>query len=234
VFVDQGRYAVRAEWGGSAKAMVEDAAQRVDIRADVHGFAGPLLRGHIRGSPNDKAGRGDALVCSNRLCQAEVHDLHESVLGQHDIAGLDVAVHHAMFHARAESLGDAAHNLKRLLQIQGGGINAEKPLQVYSVYILHREIGSARVLTDCVDLDDVGVNQARGRACFAVKAFNELLPVVGGSKDLQGHPAVQRHLAGTIDLAHAAFAQKRFNDEFAEYLWLAGHTALRMGFSPPA
>ena len=91
----EGRQRRRAlEWRPPGEHLVEDRAQGVDVGGggDVRGRAAGLLGGHVAGRPHDVARPRQAGLALHQLGQAEVGDLRDALLGQHDVGRLEVAM----------------------------------------------------------------------------------------------------------------------------------------------
>ena len=90
--VDSGRRALERRAAG--EHLVEDRAQGVDVGGgrDVGGRAAGLLGGHVARRAHDVAGAGQARLALHQLGQAEVGDLRDALVGEHDVGRLDVAV----------------------------------------------------------------------------------------------------------------------------------------------
>ena len=73
---------------------VEDAAERVDIRAGIGRFAFPLLRRHVGGRAHHHAAGGDRFILA-RFRQSEIQNL-DAGFRDHDVAGLEIAVNDAL------------------------------------------------------------------------------------------------------------------------------------------
>lgn len=86
---------VGAERHNARQHLVEDDAQGVDVRANVNPFPLRLFRRNVVRTTHEQPRLGQGLHAS-RSGNAEVHDLHRSIRRDHDILGLDVAVHDAM------------------------------------------------------------------------------------------------------------------------------------------
>ena len=138
---------------------VEQAAERVDVRARVAGAAlDPLGRGVVE-RPGEVADLGDrraaeALVARDR--QPEVGHVGVIAGGDEHVAGLDVAVHEP----------------ERVRRVEGGRDLVEQPrgprrrerdqhVQARPVDQLHREEQAPAALSRAVDGHDVGVADRR-------------------------------------------------------------------------
>src|SRR5205085_4610249 len=86
----------------AAQHVMERAAQRINIAADVGGAAAlRLLGGHVIDGANRRIGLGDAeFVVVDQACQPQVGELDEQssvlVRGNEEVGRLDIAVHDVM------------------------------------------------------------------------------------------------------------------------------------------
>ena len=186
-------------------------AERVQVAAAVHVVAGRLLGAHVLGGahhlahprePRAGGGGGD------RSRDAEVH--HEGAAGgalDHDVVGLDVAVHDAA----AVGVGQ---RVRHVLQHAHGVARAERsgardPVgEAFSLDVGHCEGEQVVAFLHRVHGHDVGVREARGQAGLAQEPFAErLLGGVFRGKHLEGDEAVEAEFARVIDRAHATAAE---------------------------
>jgi len=89
------------------------------------------------------------------------------------------------------------------------GSPGETLFQRFPVKQFHDEKRRALILPDVVERADMGVRELRERACFAIEALTKLR--IGGEPGLQhldGDGAIEPRVAGLVDLAHAARAQR--------------------------
>ena len=82
------------ERGPSGEHLVQDAPQRVDVRARVARLAARLLGRQAWRAADDEAAPRDGLR-ARRPRDTEVDDLYPVVAGEHHVARLHVAMHHA-------------------------------------------------------------------------------------------------------------------------------------------
>ena len=104
-----------AERPRSREHLVEDYAEREDVRPRIKGLSPDLLGRHVGGRPDDDArlghddfGRGFGVHgCGRRLLgDAEVQDLHPAVAGQEEVLRLQVPVDDSLLVRRREAGGD--------------------------------------------------------------------------------------------------------------------------------
>jgi hypothetical protein len=88
-----------------------------------------------------------------------------------------------------------------------------------AVEVFHDEVGEAGVVdgsdAEVGEVDDVGVAEAAGGFCFALKANEEfaIAHEVGGD-DLDGDGAFGAGVNGLVDAAHATLAEQLFDQVF--------------------
>src|SRR5207253_11230175 len=82
---------ITTEWLSSRDHLIEHYAERPQVGARIHVPTADLLRRHIGHGSEANAGLTATLIA--RLGQSKVEDPHSAVRQQHDVAGLQVAVH---------------------------------------------------------------------------------------------------------------------------------------------
>ena len=122
--------------------LVEDDAQRVDVRPVVHALGMlDLFRRHIVRRAHDlpHAGQMEVLrLAAQDFGQAEVGDLCAALLVQQHVLRLDVAVHDAFVVRILEGLANLGDDLQRLGRGEfAGPFNLP---QVRAIHILHEEV----------------------------------------------------------------------------------------------
>ena len=115
---DEGDERVAVERPRAGDHLVEHDAEGEDVRAVVDGAPLGLLGRHVGGGAEDHALHGQCASVVSRLTsgpgagllaqlgETEVEDLDVLVVGDHDVAGLEVAVDQATLVGRPERLGD--------------------------------------------------------------------------------------------------------------------------------
>jgi hypothetical protein len=91
---------------------VKDQTERVDVGAGIRRSAFPLLRRHISRRAHDHSFSGDRWISFERR-QAEIQDLCAD-FGQHDVAGLQIAVDDALLVRFRQRRGDVLGVTDRL------------------------------------------------------------------------------------------------------------------------
>jgi len=208
--VDESSDRVRRERLAVEDHLVEDDPQREQIAPPVERRAFDLLRRHVGGAADHHAGAGQLHLLADRLGDAEVGDLHLARLGEHQVAGLDVAVNDSRFVRGAERLGGLRDHLERLLHV--GKLRLGETLaERLALDELHHQVELIPFGADVVDRDHVGVLEAGGDARLALEARQDLFAIVAGGhrRDdrLDGDRAVELRIDGAIDGAHRSTAK---------------------------
>ncbi len=154
---------------------------------------------------DDEPPRGAAQA--RRARQPEVHELGPAA-GEHDVAGLEVAVHDARAMGAIERVGDLRAQAQRL----GRRERAAREARVERVALdqLEDEVIDVALLADVVERADVRVVEARDRLRLALEAGADLgLVRKVRRQDLHGDVAAEAGVLRAVDLAHAAGAQRR-------------------------
>ena len=149
-----------------------------------------------------------ALVVVDADGQAEVGDLRAAAAVDHDVAGLQVPVQHALVVRRAEARAHLARDLDRLVGRKPPDAPQQRG-QVLAVDVLHREEVPSLDLADVVDAADVGVRDAAGVADLGVEAVDPgRLRGELRRQELQRDRLPELQVVGAVDLAHAAAADE--------------------------
>ena len=149
------------------------------------------------------------------LGEAEVEYFETAVGGEHDVGGLEVAVHDAARvggrHRVGERDGDVEEG--RAIDLAVG----EDCDQRAALDQLHGEEVSAGIFLDRVDGDDAGVVERGQRLRFAAEALEALWAGLDlGRQHLECNATQEPRVERRVDLAHTALAQERFDRVGAE------------------
>ena len=128
----------------------------------------------------------------------------------HDVGRLDVAVYNAFVVGEIDRIKEFCHQARRLTQRETlAGVECR--LEFLAPDVLHDDIGDLAFLAEIVDLDDVGVVQARNGLRLPGKPHRILLRggrVQFADQDgLDRDRAVQAGVEAFVDDTHGALAQ---------------------------
>lgn len=197
----------------AAEQLVQDGAERKDVRTVIRGQPAHLLRRHVTHGSEHEARRG-LRRCEggnagdggwgriHQLRQAEIENLHRPISGDEDVFGLQVA----MDDSASVRGGKTVHDLVCQLD----DLPHRQPTQLDSLakrapgqQLGHDECEPA-VRTNIIEGDDIGV--VEGGCClrFLLEARNPVSIVRNRLRqDLDGDVTVQSAVASTIDLVPA-------------------------------
>ena len=189
---DGGHAALERPFAG--EHLVEDDTRGPDVGPVVGRIAPELLGRHIGGRAEHGADMRHRGILDPR--DPEIGDLHHAVLGQHDVRGLDVAMHHAARMGVGEGVQDLAHQpddhrrRQPLLLVEHG-------LEGLALDHLHDDPGDLGVFAVVEDGNDVRMREAAGGP-GALPEPGMLLRGGGAfvgrrqAEDLDGHPPADR------------------------------------------
>ena len=222
VRVDERRLGRRLERRLAAEALVEHAAERVEVGAAVDRLALELLGGGVLERADEEARlrqtRRGHLLRDPEVAQVDA--LRR--LRDEDVRRLDVPVDEPAVVRRVERARDLLQQVERLPE-------PERPLllqqraQVDALDVAHGDVEEAVRLARVVDRDDVRVVERGGDLRLADEALAE--GVVAGQRrrhQLERDLPPQLHVLGLVDDAHAAAAD-HVRDPVAGELRACGH-----------
>ncbi len=198
--------------------LVDDGAQRPEVRPRIRRPPLQLLRRHVLKGADDHAlprqarglrghrrhhlHRRRLVPVPGQLRQPEVEQLR-AALRQHDVPGLQVPVDHALPVRGAQGVRDLRGDRQRLLQRQRPFLQALR--ERLPGEVLHHEEHLALVIADVVERADVRVVQAGDGLRLALEASAAFgVGTEFGQQNLDRDRAVEPRVAGLVDLAHPA------------------------------
>jgi hypothetical protein len=183
--------------------LIEHDTEGEDVAARVELVAENLLGRHVRG-------RADASACFGEIAEirvardAEVHHLHAAGSRDHDVCGLDVAMHDAAVVHVVECTRDL-HADDRSDVVRKTTALLEEVVQVDALHVLHHDEHRAALAMEVVDVDDVLVLQIREALRFAFEARHDVFFCsCARFERLDCHSASKRVLHRAIDDGHAS------------------------------
>ena len=215
---DDGRQGVHlgrpAEGPPSRGHFVQHGSEGELVGPEVARFSARLLRRHISERSQDRSRlrqrvfryRGGRHAAGRRaaLGQAEVQDLGPSLRADHDVGGLQVAVHDSLGVRRGQSIGDLHGNRQ---QLGNGQRSAGHRLpQGLAFDQLHHDVGHASRIAHVVDGDDVGMVERGRRPSFLNEAIRG-----AGRQYFDGDGPRQPRIARAVHLPHSSGAQRSFD-----------------------
>jgi hypothetical protein len=143
-----------------------------------------------------------------------------SAHGNEDVRGLDVAMHDAARMRGVESVGNLDADIEELVYRERAA--GDSLAQSLAFEQFHDEKRLAIMFADIVDRADSRVIQGRGRASFALEAFErEWISSEIRGEELQRDRASQTRIFRAENLAHAAaadgFENPVMGDRFANH-----------------
>ncbi len=193
---------------------MEQDAEREHIAAMIDPVAARLLGRHVGHRAEDDAAIGvkvgqrlggrvaDRL---NQLRDAEVDDLGVALVGEHDVGGLQIAVHDLLL-VRSRQ---ARRHLRRDLEhaAHQHPLAGQRVAHLLAANQLHRDVGAPVDLADLVNDRDVRMLERGGGLRLLDEAptpIGVVRQIVG--QDLERDIAIQPRVGGAVDNAHAAAA----------------------------
>ena len=185
--------------------LVQDAAQRVDVRATVDGVGLDLLGSDVVGRPHPEARPGQASRRPRTLGQPEVGQVRvrlRGLVGDQDVGRLDVAVHESARVRGVERARDLGQDDAGRLEGQGTAI--DHAAQVRPRHEAHGEVEHALLLAAAMDRHDVRVLEGGRQARLGPEARRRVVVLHPLGRDqLQRHGPIQIDVHRLVDDAHA-------------------------------
>jgi hypothetical protein len=219
---ERGDRLVALVWDGAREALVQHAAERVDVGARVDLLAVDLLRRDVVHGAHEDAGAGQPAHRPGVLGEAEVRqvDVVGAVLRlarhEQDVRRLDVAVDEIAPVRRGQRARDLADDRRRAIDVELL-LGPQQRAQVAPLDVTHRHVEQPVSLPGVVDRDHVRVVDRAGEPRLAQEPFAErvvLQQVVG--EDLQRDLAAHPDVLGEVDDRHAAARDDRLDPVTAE------------------
>ncbi len=204
----------------ASEHLVEHQAEREHVGAHVERLARGLLGRHVLGRSQHPAQLGRHEVVggvarwqevarprelARRLGQPEVQQLHVARRRDHDVLGLEVAMNDPLRVRGREPAGDLLAHRERGGRVERPALQALT--QVLAFDQLHGDVDAPVVLVDLMNHGDVRVRDCRRRPRLAEEALALLLAARGVDQHLERHCAAELLVLGSVDDAHATFAQ---------------------------
>ena len=195
---------------------VKNAAEAEDVRPDVDFLAFGLLRRHIgygtqncsrhgepRGDISDSGIRIANDTFLGELGESEVEQFGLPVLGDHDVGGLQVAVHDAGGVGADQCAGDLNSILQHFAEAEPGA--RDKFFERFAFNEFHRDVIQAVFRTYIEDGDDIGMVERRRRLRLLDEAlFAFFVAGLAGHQNLESDFAAEPGVFGAIHLTHPA------------------------------
>ena len=198
------------------ETLVEQAAERVDVRPPIDVLTGDLLGCDVLDRAQQPAVVGDSSLLGDPLREAEVRQV--DVVGavraggrvEQHVGGLHVAMHEAARVCRIEGACDLSQDADRVRRVQAAVFEAFS--QVTPLDIAHGDEEELLGSPGLVDRDDVRMVDRRGQLRLVEEAVTERF-VLGeaGSEQLERDLPLESQILGQVDDAHPAPAQQRFD-----------------------
>ena len=168
-----------AKWPRAGQHLVKQDARGKDICARIHLVSARLFRrGVCRGAVWHADLRqfslmnpgGRRFVFIDEFGQSEIEDLYLATVGNHHVAGFNIAMNDAARVCSRERIGDLNSYAEGAVQFQRPAIT--KLPHVAAFDVLHCDEVQSIVLIHVEDRADVRMIQSRGQPRLAFKAFD--------------------------------------------------------------
>ncbi|MDQ3035891.1 MAG: class I SAM-dependent methyltransferase, partial [Myxococcota bacterium] len=167
---------LRLEGPSPREHLVEDRADREHVAARVDAPPARLLRRHVRGRAEDRAGAGHRVIGVEHPRDAEVEQLDElhpaDALHEH-VLGLEIAMHDAAL-VRGRERGEHLHRDALHAPLGHPPLPLEQRAERLALEQVHHEEGAPVLDAEVGDLRDVRMRQRRGELRLALEARDDL------------------------------------------------------------
>ncbi len=207
---NQARLAFSLERSPPGHHFIEHRSEGKNVRAAVRFLPLELLGGHVLKRAEDGAFRGQGSLLSGQrrvtgtrtsLCEfgeAGIQELRPR-LGEHDVAGLEIPMHHTLPVGFVQRIRNFDGVAKRLVERQCAFLQAVRQSLAFDV--LHHHEVDAVLAADVVERADVRMIQTGDGTGLALESLFE--PGVIGEvrrKNLDGNRAVESSVFRFVDL----------------------------------
>ena len=220
--VDQRMIGIGLEGQALGEQAVHHHAERIEVALRTDGLVLDLFRRHVirRADQTHRLG----LVQLFELGDTEIHDLHGAVVRHHDVARLDVAVHHAFAVRVIECLAAFEDDVDDLLDLHPL-VATGKRLQGLAVDQLHDDVVLHAVDTGIVDGNDIRMLEIAGRMGLDEEGTLEAttrgrIAARFRARHLDRNRALHEGIIALVDHAHAAPTDAALDDVFADLIRL--------------
>jgi hypothetical protein len=217
VRVEDGDLAVALERKLPGEALIEDAAERVDVGPAVERAALDLLGGRVVEGSDEMPGAREPRARCRVLRDAEVGQIDVVGAvgvdpgGDDDVARLDVAMDQSLRVRGVERGGHLAEHVQSELRTQLL-LLLEPGLEVDPVHVAHGDEEDALGFAGLVDRNDVRVVDRGREMRLPFEPLTEAGVVCElGRQDLERDLPLEPFLHGSVDDAHTAAADKPFD-----------------------
>ena len=197
---------------GRRQRLVQHHAEGPEVGGGRGRLALQPLGRQVGGRAQQLAGDGEVRplpwpVGDDALGDAEVGDLGRPVVGDEDVAGLDVPVDDARVVGRGQGRRARRRPRRGASPVDGAGGDAVG--QRLAREPLHDDVGHAVVLAGVEDGDRVGMGQAGGGPCLGLEPGADVVArrTSSGRRNLDRDRPVERRSMRVVDVGHPAPAQ---------------------------
>ena len=215
--LDRGRHGLGRGWPrerpSSGDGFVGDESQRELIRSVIGVPSARLFGRHVADrAQHDARGRAGGLrhglrqfgpVGPVQLGEPEVDDLHAVGVADHDVLGLEIAMHDARGMRLRETVGDLVGDVGEPSRRQPAG--GQQVAQGLAFHPFHGDERHAGLMANVMDGQDIGMVQGGSRLGFLLET-TQTISVVGetGWEDFDRDPAIEAGIERAVHLTHAA------------------------------